>query len=174
MVIVQESQGHEWVRIQARSHFSLGIGGLMTLIGTLSALTLALASVAAWNGFWPILAIAVLQVVLLGLILVRAWKSAWTVETISISSESIAVLQEYYSGSSRLELKPEWTKVVLRQPVIQWYPPSLWLKCGARRIELGAYLNTAEKRQFATALQQAIEPYCAWQHPAIETEVSHN
>jgi uncharacterized membrane protein len=146
----------------------------MALIGTLSELTLALASVAAWNGLWPILVIAVLQVVLLGLIFVRAWKSAWTVETISVNSESIAVLQEHYSRSSRLELKPAWTKVVLRQPVIRWYPPSLWLKCGGTRVELGAYLNTTEKRQFAAALQKAIEPYCAWQHPQIETEVSQN
>lgn len=172
MVIVQDSQDGRWVRVQARSHFSLGIGGLLTLISTLGVLTLALASVAAWKGYWPILAIAALQVVLLALILVRAWKSAWAVETISICSESIAVLQEHYDGSSSLELNPAWTRVVLRQPVIQWYSPSLWLRSGETRVELGAFLNAAEKREFANALQQAIEPFCAWQHSKIETEGS--
>ena len=73
VVIVENSQDARWARIQARSHFSLGIGGLLTLLVTLSGLTLLLATVAAWQGFWPILVIAILQVVVLGRILIRAW-----------------------------------------------------------------------------------------------------
>lgn len=170
MVIVENSQDSHNVRIQARSHFSLGIGGLLTLIVTLSTLTLALAAVAAWQGLWPVLAIAILQVLLVAMILVRAWKSAWTVETITIDSDSIAVLQEQYAASNRLELEPAWARVILRQPGIKWYPPALWLQSGTSRVELGAFLNSAEKREMAEALRQAIAEHSAWRNLEIETQ----
>lgn len=172
MVIVEKSEDGRWVRIQARSHFSLGIGGLLTLITTLSGLTLLLASVAAWQGYWPVLMIAVLQVILLGMIMVRAWKASWTVETISIEPMSIAVLHEQYADSSRLELDTAWARVILRQPAIRWYPPALWLRSGDSGVELGTFLNAAEKRELAEALRRAVEPHSAWQHQRIETEVS--
>jgi uncharacterized membrane protein len=170
VVIVEHSQNGRWVRIQARSHFSLGAGGLLTLIATLSALTLALAVVAAWNGFWPVLVIAALQVVLLGMILVRAWKSAWAVETITIDSKSIAVLQEQYAASSRLELGAAWARVILRKPSVRWYLPTLWLSSGTTQVELGAYLNAGEKGELAEALRQAIGARSAWQHQKIEAD----
>lgn len=171
MIIVENSHEGSWVRIQARSHFSLGIRGLLTLIGTLSALTLLLASVAAWFGYWPILAIAVLQVVLLGMIFVRAWKSAWTVETISIDGESIAVLQEQYSGHKRTELDIAWARVVLQQPEIRWYSPELLIRSGRTSVRLGEFLNPAEKRQLAEAIRKAIDQFSAWHNQKIENEV---
>lgn len=168
MVIVEHSQDGHWVRIQARSHFSLGIGGLLTLIATLSALTLALAVVAALQGFWPVLAIAIVQVVLLGVVLVRAWKSAWFVETVTIDSDSIAVLQEQYADSKRLVLGSAWARIIVRQPAIRWYPPTLWLQSGETRVELGTYLNAGEKSQMAEALRRAVGTHSAWRHQKIE------
>ena len=148
----------------------MGAGGLLTLIATLSAVTLALATVAAWQGFWPVLVIAVVQVVLLGMILVRAWKAAWTVETITIDSDCIAVLHERYADSSRLELEPAWARVILKQPPVRWYPPSLWLRSGQTRVEVGAFLNCGEKQEMAQALCSAIGQHSSWQHQKIETE----
>ena len=172
MVVVENSQDSRQIRIQARSHFSLGVGGLLTLILTLSGLTLLLALVAALQGYWPILTIAMVQVVLLAKILVGAWKSAWAVETITIDADRIAVLQEQYSGSSRRTFKTTWARVILRHPKVRWYTPTLWLSAGGRQVELGAFLNAPEKRELAEALCAAIEPYSAWQHDKIETEVS--
>jgi uncharacterized membrane protein len=172
VIIVENSREGHWVRIQARSHFSLGVGGLLTLIGTLSALTLLLASVAAWLGYWPVLAIAALQVVLLAMIFVRTWKSAWTVETISIDSECIAVLQERYSGHNRIELDAAWARVVLQQPDIRWYTPELLIKSGKTSVRLGEYLNAAEKRELAEALRKAVGQFSAWQAQKIENEVT--
>lgn len=146
----------------------MGVGGLFFLIVSLSGLTLLLASVAAWQGYWPILAIAVLQVLLLGAILVRAWKAAWAVETITIDPKFVSVLQEQYNGSSRLKLGTAWARVILRQPAVRWYPPALWLRSGETTVELGAYLNAAERRELAEALRQAIGTHSAWQHQKLE------
>lgn len=172
MVIVEHSRDGHWVRIQARSHFSLGIVGLLTLITSLSGLTLLLASLAAWQGYWPILVIAVLQVILLGKVLVHAWKASWTVETITIDPISISVLHEQYAESARLELETAWARVILRQPQVRWYLPSLWLRSGGSSIELGQFLNAAEKRELAEALRRAVEARSAWQRQTIESEVT--
>ncbi|MDX1557002.1 MAG: DUF2244 domain-containing protein [Xanthomonadales bacterium] len=170
--MIENSPEGRPVRIQARSHFTLGIGGLLTLIVTLSGLTLLLALVATFYGYWPVLAIAVLQVMLLGMILVRAWKSAWTVETITVGPDSICVLQEKYAERSRETFETAWARVILRPPAIRWYPPAVWLKSGGNRVELGAYLNTTERCELAEALRAAIARHSAWQHQKIETEVS--
>lgn len=148
----------------------MGVGGLLTLIASLSGLTLLLAVVATWQGYWPILVIAIVQVILLGVVLVRAWKSAWTVETVTIGPISIAVLQQEYQGSSRLEMDAAWARVVLTRPAVKWHAPALWLKSGNCSVELGAYLNAVEKRAFAEALSAAIATHSAWQHQKIETE----
>jgi uncharacterized membrane protein len=47
------------------------------LIITLSVVTLVLAAVASGRGYWPILAIAVVQVVLLVPILLHTWTRVW-------------------------------------------------------------------------------------------------
>ncbi len=168
MVVIENSQGGCTVRIQARSHFSLGVGGLLTLIITLSGLTLLLATIATVLGYWPILAIAILQVVLLGMVLVRAWKSAWTVETITVGPKSIAILQERYASSCRTRLQSAWARVILEQPPVRWYPPVLWVRSGGKKVQLGAFLNTTEKRELAEALRNAIARHSTWQHQKIE------
>ena len=65
-----------------KGNFSLGAGGLLGLIMMLAVLTLILAGLLAWQGFWPVLAIAIIQVILVSWILVRAWERAWQVEII--------------------------------------------------------------------------------------------
>jgi uncharacterized membrane protein len=131
-----------------------------------------LALVATAHGYWPILAIAVVQVGLLGVILVRAWKSAWTVETITVDPKTIAVLHEEYAGRRRMELNPAWARVFLNRASIGWYPPRLWLKSGDREVELGAFLNAAEKCELAEILRHTIAAHSAWQQQKIETEAS--
>lgn len=171
MIITENNRHDGSVRVEARSHFSLGIKGLLTLIGTLSTLTLVLASVAAWFGYWPVLAIAVLQVILLGMIFIRTWKSAWTVETISIDSKCITVLRNRFADQEKIELDAAWARVILQQPQYKWYPPELVIRSGKTTVRLGQYLNTAEKHELAETLSKAIGQFSAWQTQRIEKEV---
>lgn len=170
MVIVEHSQDGRRIRIQARSNFSLGRGGLLTLIATLGALTLLVAALVAWRGYWPVLAIAGMQVALVAIILVRAWKAAWAVETIILGPERIRILHQEYASSRAVEMDSPWARLSLQSPAIDWYPPRLWLKSGTRSVELGAHLNAGEKRQLAEQLRTAIGAHSAWQHVAIERE----
>ena len=58
MVVAAESSDGVSVRIVARGNFSLDAGGLLNLLLALAAVTLGLAALLAWQGFWPILLIA--------------------------------------------------------------------------------------------------------------------
>lgn len=134
----------------------MGRGGILTLIATLSVLTLLLAAVATWHGYWPVLAIATVQVILLAPLLLYAWRSTWAVETITLDSGKVFVLRETWKARQRLQLDAAWTRVWVEPPGNAWYPPRVILGTDSSRIELGRQLNSAERRQLAGALREAI------------------
>jgi len=148
-------------RILARGNFSLGAGGLVGLLAALGAVTLVLAGVLAWQGFWPVLLIAIVQIVLVTRILIKAWERAWISELIEIGPERIAITQQRYRRKDRIELETPWAVVELQQPEVAWYAPRLRLRSGSRKLELGAFLTVEEKRELADLLRSAIRKHSA-------------
>lgn len=154
----QSSDGSE-ARIQARGNFSLDAGGLLNLLIALAAVTLCLAGLLAWQGYWPILLIAILQVILVTWVLIRAWQRAWLVETIEISPERILVMQQRHKRKVRHEFETAWAVVEVKQPAIAWYGPRVTLRSMSRQLELGGFLTEEEKHQLAEQLQSAIRKH---------------
>lgn len=146
-------------RIQARGNFSLDAGGLLILLIALAAVTLVLAGLLAWQGYWPVLLIAVIQVVLVTWILIRAWQRSWLVETIQVGPEQISVLQQTYKRKRRHELETAWAVIELQQPRVAWYSPRLVLRSKAMTLELGSFLTGEEKHQLADQLKSAIKKH---------------
>ena len=94
MVVTAQSSDGSDVRIMARGNFSLDAGGLLNLLAALAVVTLGLAGVLAWQGFWPILLIAIVQVSLVAWILARAWERSWVAEHIVVGPERIEVTHQ--------------------------------------------------------------------------------
>lgn len=159
MVLIAQSSDGSNVRIMARGNFSLDAGGLIALLLALTLVTLSLAGVLAWRGFWPILAIAILQVVLVTWILIRAWERAWVSEQIDIGPERIEVRQQRYKRKRQCELDAAWAVVELEQPDIAWYGPRIILRSRGRAIELGKFLTLDEKKQLAEYVRRAIQKH---------------
>jgi len=151
------------VRIRAKSNFSLDVRGLIAVVLALAAVTLLLAGLLAWQGFWPVFAIAVIQVALVSWLLVRTWENTWAVETIEIGPEHIRIVSRRYRSHHETELPTAWTVVETLQPQIVWYDPSIRLRSGRRSVELGRFLNADEKRQLAEQLERAIKKYSVLQ-----------
>ena len=149
------------VRIVARGNFSLGAGGLVNLLLALAVVTLSLAGFVAWQGYWPVLLIAVLQVVLVTWILIRAWQRAWVSDVIDIGPERIRIVRQRHKRRSRIELPTAWAVVELERSHIAWYSPMLRLRSGSRKVELGRFLTTEEKQQLAEHLHNAIRRHSA-------------
>ena len=161
MIASRENADGSLVRIRAKSNFSLNARGLLAVIVALASVTLFLAGLLAWQGFWPIFAIAVLQVVLVSWLLVRTWENTWAVETIEIGPERIRIVSQRYRARHEVELQTAWAVVETVEPEIVWYDPTIRLRSGRRSVELGRFLTADEKRQLATQLERAIKRYSA-------------
>ena len=146
-------------RIQARGNFSLDAGGLLSLLIALAAVTLILAGLLAWQGYWPVLLIAVLQVVLVTWILIRAWQRSWLVETIRIGPDRIRVIQQRHTSKRQFELETAWAKVKVKRPAVAWYGPRVVLRSKSMELEVGGFLTGEEKHQLAEQLKSAIEKH---------------
>ena len=161
MVITAHSPEESAVRIMARGNFSLAPGGLINLLLALSVVTLGLAGVLAWQGYWPILLIAVLQVVLVGWILVRAWQNAWICEVVEIDPERIRVTRRRYTRVSEFELETAWAITELKRPDVAWYGTGVVLRSRSQALELGRFLTEAERLRYADLVRDAIGKYSA-------------
>jgi uncharacterized membrane protein len=160
ITVWRNPEDSEW-RIQAKGNFSLEAGGLVNLIAALAAVTLCLAGVIAWQGYWPVLAIAVVQVVLVAWVFVRVWERSWVVELIEIHPDRIKVMRQRHRKQRRYEFETAWAVVELRQPEIAWYSPRLTLRSGTKSLELGGFLTSEEKRQLGEHLKTAIAKHSA-------------
>jgi uncharacterized membrane protein len=161
MVLTSYSPDGSAVVIVARGNFSLGAGGLLNLLLALSAVTLGLAGLLAWQGFWPILLIAVVQLALVAWILVRAWERAWVSEVIVAGPERVEVTQQRHKRKRQSQLEAAWAVVELEQPEIAWYGPRVILRTRGQKIELGQFLTTDEREQLADHVRRAIRKHSA-------------
>lgn len=161
MIASWETADGSLVRIRAKSNFSLDARGLLGVVAALAAVTLLLAGLLAWQGFWPVFAIAVLQVVLVSWILVRTWENTWALEIIEIDAQRIRVVTRRYRSRHEYEFPTAWAVVETREPDVGWYDPSIRLRSGDRSLELGRFLTADEKRQLAEQLERAISKHSA-------------
>lgn len=161
MVVTAQSSDGSSVRILARGNFSLDAGGLANLLLALAVVTLGLAGLLAWQGYWPVLLFALIQIMLVAWILARAWERSWVAEQILVGPECIEVVHQRHRRKRQCRLETAWAVVELRPPRVAWYGPNLILRSRARAIELGRYLTIEEKVQLAEYLRRAIAQHSA-------------
>ena len=159
MIAIWQNPEESDLRILARGNFSLGAGGLVNLLLALATVTLCLAGALAWQGYWPVLAIAIVQLALVAWIFIQAWEKSWVAEVIEFHDDRIEVLHQCYKKKSCYEFPTAWAVVELKQPEITWYSPRVILRSGAKSLELGSFLTVEEKRQLVEHLSSAIRKH---------------
>lgn len=162
MVIVEQCADGTAARIQARGNFSLGAGGLLILLATLATITLGLAGILAWQGYWPVLTIAVVQLALVFWALLHAWRRAWIVEEIVIDEKQVRVRRRRYRSVREFRLESAWAWVRLVPPPYRGYAPRLILRSMDQQLELGTYLTIDEKTSLAQHLSRTLATLNAW------------
>ena len=164
MVVVETSSERTPTRILARGNFSLNANGLVSLLLCLGIVTLGLASVLAWNGYWPVLAIAAIQLVLVTWVLIRAWKSAWVFEEISLDADRIHIVHQQHTNRRCCTLESAWADVQVVEADCPWHSPRLVLRSRQQALELGRFLTREEKLQLAKSLSSALAEFTAWRN----------
>lgn len=161
MVLTEQNSDESDVRIMARGNFSLDAVGLVGWLLALAVVTLGLAGLLAWQGFWPVLPIAAVQVALVAWILIKAWQRAWVLECIEIGPDRIEVVQQRYKRKRCHEFDAAWAVIEVERPEVAWYGPRIILRSRDKAIELGRFLTLEEKRQLADYVWRAIQKHSA-------------
>ncbi len=123
----------------------------------ISGFTIGIALGFFFQGLTLVLPFAGLEIVALGVALyISAWRGG-VKEVISITGDRIRIEIGHDSPEQRHELKRVWAQVVLERPWNNWYPSRLFIRSHRRQVEIGRFLNEAERRGLAIELQKLIK-----------------
>ena len=161
MIVTWQNTDKTRARVLARGNHSLGANGMVNLLLALAVVTLSLAGLLAWQGYWPVLLVAVIQLLLVAWILVRAWEKSWVSEKIEICEDSIYITHQRHHNKRRYKFVTAWTVLELKQPDIAWYSPRVIMRSGKTKVELGSFLTSEEKLQLLERLQSVVGKYSA-------------
>ena len=136
-------------------HRSLTRAGLQWLMGVICLLS-TLISVGLWFiGAWPVIGFNGAEIALAIMLLRRNARASRASELLLLSDEGLRVVRTDMGGR-RVErsLQPAWLRAELEERPGR--TPALWLSDRGGRMEVGAELGEAEKRDLAAALAQAL------------------
>jgi uncharacterized membrane protein len=126
----------------------------MLFIGSVGALTLAVAAPFAWNGFWPVLAFAVLEMVVLALAVRASMRAGRERETITVTEDCVTIAHHGHGGEELSVFPRHWSKVTLHAPPAALHPSRLLIESHGRVCEVGRFLTEDERRSLAARLKQ--------------------
>ncbi len=91
---------------------------------------------------------------------VELYISAWSgcvIEVISVTGDKIRIEIGHNSPEQCYELKRVCPQDLLERPRNNWYPNRLLIKSHGRQIEIGRFLNEAERQYLAKELQKVLK-----------------
>lgn len=139
------------------------------VMGVMATVSLGIAALFAWNGFWPILAFAGLELAALGLALHVVLRRNRYREVIIFEGTRLKVDCGMVGGGARLSI--DWsrssTRVQLEPGIHRNAPTTLSLVNGSRRLTLGRCLTDEGREAIAQRLRELI--LAGWRVPAQET-----
>ena len=110
----------------------------------------------AWQGFWPVLPFAGLEMLVLGWALRVSLENAHVVQRLAISPEQVRVDCVSPRGEEHLVFPRHWAKVTLRAPHTALHPSRLLIESRGRAVEIGGFLTEEQRRGLAARLKQMI------------------
>ena len=145
-------------------HRSLSPRGLQVLVGAICLLSAGLSVGLYLAGAWPVVAAFGLEVALAVVLVRRHVLGVRACELLLLSETGLRVVRTDARGRrSERFLEPAWLSVALEERPGR--VPALWLSNRGRRLEVGAALGEAEKRDLAEALRDALH---RWRNPVFD------
>ncbi|MDE2234930.1 MAG: DUF2244 domain-containing protein [Gammaproteobacteria bacterium] len=145
-------------RIMIVPNRSLGVTGLWFFYAGSVGLTLALAAWFAFNGFWPVLAYAIVELLLLGACLLASWRQGFYGELITVQEDCVWVEKGYAGHLERNVFNRYWAQVVVRVPHARLHPKRMYLRSHGRECEIGRCLTEAQRKSLEKRLAELIGP----------------
>ena len=117
---------------------------------------LGIGIVFAIHGYWPVLPFAGLEVVVLGVAFYLCLSRSQLREVVTVNDDRVMVDKGRRQPEQHWECPRAWARVILERAPIAWYPSRLALVFQGRRVELGQFLNEADRQGLAAELQDVI------------------
>jgi uncharacterized membrane protein len=124
----------------------------------LCILSLSVALAFLLQGFWLVLAFSLLELGCVGLALLLYARHALDRERISLSNDCLLVECVQAEVSSQSRLDPLWTRVLADAAAAPGRPRRTLITLESRgvRVEIGRFVNDAQRRQVARELRLAL------------------
>lgn len=136
-------------------HRSLGRTGLRWLVGFILLLSTGISAGLWFVGAWPAVLFNGAEILLAVVLLRRNAHSAQACEMLLLSPSGLRVVRTDVGGRrTERALQAGWLNAVLEERPGR--TPALWLSDRGHRMEVGAELGEAEKRDLAAALREAL------------------
>ena len=145
----------EAVSVVLLPHRSLSRAGLWLFLAAQSVAAGGFAGLAAWRGnvFAP--AFAVLELGLVAYCLGRVWRASASGEVITLTASTLEVARMGKSAPP-LKMHPYWARLTLQPGRWRGWPSRLLLRSHGRSVEIGAFLNEAERAELALRLSRLL------------------
>jgi uncharacterized membrane protein len=136
-------------------HRSLTPHGLAIVMALVGLSSFVAGTIFFLAGAWPIVGFLGLDVALIYLAFRLNNRQARAFETIEVSHQSLTVRKVDARGRSRsFGLDPYWTRLELARR--EWGVTGLWLATRGERLDIGQFLNPADRESLAKALSAAL------------------
>jgi len=127
----------------------------------IAAVSLTIATLFAFAGFWPILPFAGLELTALGVALyVSAVRGNYR-EEIRVDSSTVEIRKGRKEPDRVWNFDLAWSEVLLEASFHRWYPSRLAIRSQGNAVELGAFLTEEERLSLAEELRRCIGPMAA-------------
>jgi uncharacterized membrane protein len=115
-----------------------------------------MAGLFAWQGMWPILPFAGLELFVLGIALGLSMRRGRYWEVISVHEDRVTIKRHGYEPGESVELARHWARVDLRPSRRPGHPGRLLIQSHGRVCEVGVTLTEKERRELAGRLRELI------------------
>jgi uncharacterized membrane protein len=148
----------EPMRLLLLPHRSLSRAGLWLFLAAQSVAAGGFAGLAAWRGnvFAP--AFALLELAAVAYCLARVWRASATGEIITLTMSALEVVR-MDNAAAPVRMHPYWAQLTLQPGRWRGWPSRLLLRSHGRSVEIGAFLNEAEREQLALRLSTLLAQY---------------
>jgi len=143
-------------RIELAPNCSMTPQGARLFVGSLAAVTFAVAGVCAWQGFWPVLPFAGLEIGLLAWAVHASMRRGAEREVILVTDSEVVVERSARVEPSRTVFPRHWARVTLRGPLRAQHTSRLTIESHGRACEVGRFLTEDERLRLAARLARLV------------------
>ncbi len=137
---------------------SLSVTGLWLFYASIVVVTLTLGLWFTLDGFWPVLAYAVLELLLLGAGLLISWRQGYYAELITVHGDKLWVDKGTAGHLEHHVFNRYWAQLVVREPHAKLHSKRLYIRSHGKDCEIGRCLTDAERKTLEQRLAVLIGP----------------